>query len=148
MFGRRKYKSTKYMTKEQKKKVFNNFKKVIEKRDINLMKKPLYEHLHLHCGFIAHFDINGFKATYNGQDFRRFVQHFDRKHPSFYGWSFWVNTDGYKDINNDMVDLVTAVAPKIYAELDLKVRNAEIRLLKVLAKKHSYKINKIEKVSA
>ena len=26
--------------------------------------KRLYEHLHLHCGFIAHYDINGFYGTY------------------------------------------------------------------------------------
>jgi hypothetical protein len=26
--------------------------------------KKLYEHLHLHCGFITHYDIDGFYSTY------------------------------------------------------------------------------------
>ncbi len=38
--------------------VVRNFKKVIEARDIHLMKKELYEFLNLYCGFIAHYDIN------------------------------------------------------------------------------------------
>ena len=44
--------------------VVRNFARVIEARDMSLMKKELYEFLHLHCGFIAHFDIHGFRATY------------------------------------------------------------------------------------
>jgi len=40
--------------------------------------KRLYEHLHLHCGFIAHYDIHGFYSTYfeAGQDTERFFEHF------------------------------------------------------------------------
>ena len=44
--------------------VIRNFKEVIENRDINRMSKELYDFLTLYCGFIAHYDINGFKATY------------------------------------------------------------------------------------
>ena len=43
--------------------VVRNFKKIIASRDIGHMRKELYEFLHLHCGFIAHYDINGFKAN-------------------------------------------------------------------------------------
>jgi len=45
--------------------VVRNFKKVIESRDIKFMKNELYHFLNLYCGFIAHYDINGFKATYS-----------------------------------------------------------------------------------
>ena len=67
--------------------VIKNFKGVIEARDISRMKKELYEFLHLHCGFIAHYDINGFKATYRSpQDFSEvFIRHFDRDHPYYNG---------------------------------------------------------------
>jgi hypothetical protein len=44
--------------------VVRNFRKVIEARDISLMNKELYQFLNLYCGFIAHYNINGFKATY------------------------------------------------------------------------------------
>jgi hypothetical protein len=40
--------------------------------------RRLYEHLHLHCGFIAHYNIHGFYSTYfeAGQDIERFFEHF------------------------------------------------------------------------
>ena len=40
--------------------------------------KRLYEHLHLHCGFIAHYNIHGFYSEYfeAGQDIERFFENF------------------------------------------------------------------------
>ncbi len=63
--------------------VIKNFKQVVENKDIGRMSKELYEFLHLHCGFIAHYDINGFKATYKSpRDFADvFIRHFDQEHP-------------------------------------------------------------------
>ncbi len=67
--------------------VIKNFRKVIETRDIGMMGKELYEFLNLDCGFIAHYDINGFKATYaSPRDFAEiFIRHFDREHPYYNG---------------------------------------------------------------
>ena len=40
--------------------------------------RRLYEHLHLHCGFIAHYNIHGFYSEYfeAGADIERFFEHF------------------------------------------------------------------------
>lgn len=40
--------------------------------------KRLYEHLHLHCGFIAHYNLHGFYSTYfqAGHDTERFFDAF------------------------------------------------------------------------
>jgi hypothetical protein len=40
--------------------------------------RRLYEHLHLHCGFIAHYNSDGFYSEYfeAGQDTERFFEHF------------------------------------------------------------------------
>lgn len=40
--------------------------------------KRLYEHLPLHCGFIAHYNIHGFYSEYfeAGVDIERFFEHF------------------------------------------------------------------------
>lgn len=67
--------------------VVRNFRRVIEARDISLMKRELYQFLNLHCGFIAHYDINGFKATYSRpRDFADvFIRHFDSGHRYFSG---------------------------------------------------------------
>jgi len=104
------------------------------------MDKNLYEHLILHCGFIAHYSIHGFKAEYSGRDFRRFVERFDRNSRIFASWNHWVSGE-YADVNNDMVDLATAMAPQIYAELDAAEKAAEIQLCKAIAAKHGLKVN-------
>ena len=67
--------------------VIKNFQEVIETRNIDKMNKELYEFLNLYCGFIAHYDINGFKATYKSpRDFAEvFIRHFDREHPYYSG---------------------------------------------------------------
>ncbi len=67
--------------------LIKNFKEIIENRDINRMKKELYEFLTLYCGFIAHYNIEGFKATYRSpRDFAEvFICHFDREHRYYQG---------------------------------------------------------------
>jgi len=65
--------------------VVRNFREVIEAKDLSLMNSELYQFLTLHCGFIAHYNINGFKATYSdSKDFAGvFIRHFDRGHSYF-----------------------------------------------------------------
>lgn len=134
----KKYKDTKFFSAKQKEKAYKCFSKVLLERDINKMDHNLYEHLHLHCGFIAHYSIHGFKAEYSGLEFRRFVEHFDRNSKYFANW-YWAQGE-YADVNQDMVDLATSMAPQIYAELDQKQRLLEIELCKALAEKHNLRM--------
>jgi len=78
--------------------VIKNFKEVIENKDIDRMNKELYDFLTLYCGFIAHYDINGFKATYRRPlDFAEvFIRHFDREH-RYYSGTHACHQTPYKD---------------------------------------------------
>jgi len=78
--------------------VIKNFKEVIENKNIDRMNNKLYEFLHLHCGFIVHFDINGFKATYKSpRDFAEvFIRHFDQEH-RYYSGIYRCHEEAYKD---------------------------------------------------
>jgi hypothetical protein len=78
--------------------VIKNFKEVIESRSIDKMNKELYEFLTLHCGFIAHYDINGFKTAYRSpRDFTEvFIRHFDREH-RYYSGIYPCHKEAYKD---------------------------------------------------
>lgn len=78
--------------------VIRNFKEVIETRDIDRMNKELYDFLTLYSGFIAHYDINGFKATYRApKDFAEvFIRHFDRDH-RYYSGIYACHQEPYKD---------------------------------------------------
>ena len=58
--------------------------------------KALYNHLHLHCGFIAHYNIYGFYDTYFSDDYddlARFFSHLERYTPMA----------DYSDINDAMI---------------------------------------------
>jgi hypothetical protein len=57
------------MTEIEQDKLFKKFKKVVDTRDSQKIDKALYNHLYLRTGFIAHYDIHGFRATYSGRGF-------------------------------------------------------------------------------
>lgn len=67
--------------------VVKNFRKVMEERNLSSMTNELYEFFHLYCGFIAHYNINGFRETYAApRDFADvFIRHFDKSHCYFCG---------------------------------------------------------------
>ena len=67
--------------------VVRKFRKVIENRDMTLMDNQLYQFLNLYCGFIAHYNIYGFRETYaSPREFADvFIRHFDRDHRYFWG---------------------------------------------------------------
>jgi hypothetical protein len=44
--------------------VVNNIKNIIKTGDISKLKKSTYQFLYIMSGFIAHYDINGFKYHY------------------------------------------------------------------------------------
>lgn len=78
--------------------------------------KALYEHLHLHCSFIAHFDRAGFFAFYftDPSATQRFLDQFDKTkgcHSVEYGDAQWIGDDDYRDINVAMVDEASARLP-------------------------------------
>jgi len=69
--------------------------------------RRLYEHLHLHCSFIAHYDRAGFYATYfeRGEDAMRFLSQFDQRGEGRsveYGGTWWLSGE-YADLNQAMV---------------------------------------------
>ena len=78
--------------------IIKSFKEVVETKDIGRMNKELYEFLTLSCGFIAHYNIEGFKATYRSpRDFAEvFIRHFDREH-RYYQGIYRCHEEPYKD---------------------------------------------------
>jgi len=89
-----------FMTAKEKELVLKNWKTflkhVLRKEHFT---KRLYGHLHLHCGFVAHYNIHGFYSTYfeAGQDTERFFEHFCTHTASNYGASI-----DYDDLNTAM----------------------------------------------
>lgn len=55
--------------------VLRNVAGVLKNQDMGLLHEPAYRFLITHCGFIAHYDLAGFKATYRDH-LDGFVQEF------------------------------------------------------------------------
>lgn len=69
---------SKFMTGEQKRKVLGQWDKFIKGGfSHHLFTDAIYQHLNLHCGFIAHFNRMGFYSTYWNGDFIAFAKQTD-----------------------------------------------------------------------
>jgi hypothetical protein len=107
------FKDSDFFTAEDKYKTAKHFLRFVkngfERKDFN---KRVYEHLHLHCGFIAHYNIDGFYQTYfNGSksDLKDFAEHFlnfeSMPYESVYNGSN-VDYEPYKDISKMFADIL------------------------------------------
>ena len=131
------FKDAQFLSAAEKLKVFRAWQRFLKnglkQEDFS---KSLYEHLHLHCSFIAHYDRGGFYATYfeDSEDVPKFFQQFD-KDKGFKSWEYggsWLDYEPYSDINKAMCEVFEAYKKRIYAQSKTmrKVNiDAEIRRL-------------------
>jgi hypothetical protein len=99
------------MTAEQKQRVLRAWQRFVDSGfERQQFTRALYNHLILHCSFIAHYDVNGFYAEYfeDSTQTQRFLGQFDRRQGCVsieMGHTLWLSGD-YSDINNAMVDAI------------------------------------------
>ena len=102
--------------------------------------KALYQHLILHCSFIAHYDRHGFYDHYftTPERKRRFFSQFDEAQGCQsveLGASWWL-TGEHEDLNRAMVQVASAYIPRINAECDDEERRRDLELASALLEKH------------
>lgn len=136
-----KLKDSEFLTAKEKAAVLRQWKRFIENGfHYGDFTKRLYEHLHLHCAFIAHFDRGGFYATYfqDPEDTIRFLNQFDSDYgfkSVEYGADWWIQGE-YEDVNTAMCDILQLHRAKLYADLSDKVRRNDLEEAKRLLAKH------------
>ena len=93
--------------------------------------KRLYKHLTLNCSFIAHYDIDGFYATYfvQGRDVIRFLSQFITGGAG--GATWWLSGE-YADINKAMCEMAQEYAPSLLATANNQQRNDDLSAARVL----------------
>jgi hypothetical protein len=106
------FKDVEFMSAEDKYRTAKHFfrfvKNGFQRKDFN---KRIYEHSHLHLGFIAHYNIDGFYQEYfNGSksDLKRYAEsliNFENPFESVYNYSN-VEMGNYQDINKVMADIL------------------------------------------
>lgn len=116
-----------------KNKVLKGFKRVIDDRSLESMNKTLYEFFHLYCGFIAHYNIHGFKDYYSGRGFLEFLNNFT--HPSYY-----LTNGKYGEWIQGMIDYAKMHEKQIRFEFDNALMNKKLNTLRHLAEELGYEI--------
>jgi hypothetical protein len=102
--------------------------------------KRLYEHLHLYCSFIAHYDRAVFYATYfeRGEDTASFLSQFDRRGECLsieYGSNSWLQSED-ADLKGAMVEEAAPYIPSLIEKALAKQREADLAEAQRLLAKH------------
>ena len=108
-----------FMTAREKQLVLNNWKTFLKYGLKNEhFTKRLYQHLHLHCGYIAHYNIQGFYSTYfeAGQDTEQFFEHFCDAAADH-------GANDYRDLNAAMLAVYQEFKPKIMRAAENNIHN-------------------------
>jgi hypothetical protein len=102
--------------------------------------RRLYEHLHLHCQFIAHYDRAGFYQTYfeKGEDTQQFLSQFDKRgecRSVEYGMRSWLEGE-YGDLAKAMVEEASTHIPALLEKAQARQREADLAEAQRLFAKH------------
>lgn len=112
--------------------ILKQFKKCIDERSLENMKKPLYIELHIYTDlFIAHYDIHGFKDVYRGERFLDFI-------------NTWVNVPWWwkpkNELHHLMREYVFEHKDQIFFEFENKKIQKKFEHLKSLANELGFDI--------
>ena len=107
--------------------------------------KRLYEHLHLHCSFIAHYNRQGFYQTYfeRGETIAQFLSQFDRRgecRSVEYGGAAWLQGT-YADLHRAMVEEGARYIPALVEKAQAAQRDSDIASATQLLAKHGIHLN-------
>lgn len=101
--------------------------------------RRLYEHLHLHCSFIAHYNRRGFYDTYfeAGETTARFLSQFDKRgecRSVEYG-GMWRHGE-YENLAEAMIEEGVAYIPALLEKAQATQREADLAEARRLVAKH------------
>ena len=103
--------------------------------------KRLYQHLTLHCSFIAHYSRYGFFDTYfnEPENTQLFLKQFLEGKSIEYGSHWWLEGD-HADINHAMCEMAREIAGTIVDEKAIEQKNLDIERAKQLLEKHGLEL--------
>lgn len=105
----------KFMSAQDKARVATMFERFLaDNMHRDKFTKALYEHFHLHCGHIAHYDRGGFYSEWFERPSSRveFLRRLADDHES--GRLYWGAGEDYRDLGTVMYGLVAAHADRIF----------------------------------
>lgn len=130
-----------YLGKGQGKSIVSAFRRYLETGDSAKITKALYDFLMMKCGFIAHYDIHGFRGVY--RDPAALLAVFDRSpwdRPVEHSAS--VYTDGMFDqeVYRQMVETADERREQVVAASVASREADEVATAEALARKHGFRL--------
>lgn len=116
--------------------ILRGFMKVIDERSLESMNNQLYTFFNLYCGFIAHYNIHGFKHEYEGRRFVLFLENFTNP-PSYIGNNL---DDDKKTCIQAMIAYAQQQEATITFEMNNRLENEKIQRLRALANELGYDV--------
>ncbi|CAG7651473.1 hypothetical protein ACFQI7_28180 [Paenibacillus allorhizosphaerae] len=121
-------------TAKQKGKIYKKFMKVVKARDSMMIDKSLYEFLHVYSGFIAHYNLHGFRDYY--RHLKGIIEMLEELLLHHFEWG----AGSYTDIGNALKEIAREALPGIRIEEEAKIKQRELATLQALAAKHGYRV--------
>lgn len=135
-------KDTQFMTAKDKELTLKQWRTFIrEGMQAKHFTKRIYEHLSLHCSFIAHYNRQGFYSTYfqDPEDTIKFLGQFDPngEHRSVeLGGEYWFSDRDYHDLNELMCQVVGEYIEQYTSQKLKEAKTRDVLLAKGLLAKH------------
>jgi len=115
------FSDSKFLSAKDKDKILKQWKRFLKTSFAKTtFPKALYEHLHLHCGFIAHYDKETFWRHYfvDPKMTQKFLMQFDRDYDEpAEGMKWWKESDEYGDLNKAMIDFTDEIKRSLWLNL-------------------------------
>lgn len=108
--------------------LLKKFKRCVDTKSIEKMDKKLYHFFMCQCGFIAHYSLQGFRGTYEGNDFLIWFNNFANAN-----WLFNIHNDEYQLLKDSCVQYSKEQAINVSAYFETKEKNRKINLYHALA---------------
>jgi len=111
--------------------IIKSIEKVVKTKNIDNLSMEAYQFINIASGFIAHYDINGFKYEYqNVADFVRDLQNsMDVKNPSRYLEDPYFSKGDQKEYYADKGEILKFIA-ELVENLEVKDHEEEYKLTK------------------
>lgn len=111
-------------------KLYKKFKRCVDAKSIEKMDTKLYHFFMYHAGFIAHYNIHGFRSEYSGQNFLSWFKCFAEPN-----WSFYLpQGDEWHDLKKACVLYAQEKQEEVFAYFERQLRNQKIAMLESLSK--------------
>lgn len=108
--------------------LLNKFKRCVDTRTIEKMDKKLYSFFMYDCGFIAHYNLHGFRDEYSGQDFIRWFEVFTDPN-----WMFFNQNGNHENLKRVCVEYAKEHKAAVLSDFERMERNRKLRLLHALS---------------